>query len=210
MSICYLVGAMETRFPIRKKPGDFVIAADGGYRSLLSLGVKPDLVVGDFDSLGYEPKDVECIRHSVKKDDTDMMLAAREGLARGYDRFMLVGGLGGRLDQTIANIHILSYLAEKGARGVLAGQKENALVVKNAAAEFHAGQTGTVSVFAWGGPAKGVTIEGLEYCLKDAVLDCGMPLGVSNTFIGEAARISVKDGSLLVIWSGGIDKMVRL
>lgn len=210
MSICYLVGAMETRFPIRRKPGDMVIAADSGYRSLLSLGIRPDLVVGDFDSLGYVPTDVESVCRPVRKDDTDMMLAAREGLARGHDRFMLVGGMGGRLDHTIANLHVLAWLAEHGAKAALAGPKENALLLKNDKAEFHAGVTGTVSVFAWGGTAKGVTLENLEYPLKDAELRCDFPLGVSNRFTQAPAKISVQDGMLLVLWSGGIDKMVRL
>ncbi len=210
MGICYLVGAMETRFPIRKKPGDMIIAADGGYRSLLSLGIKPDLVVGDFDSLGYVPTDVEVIQCPVRKDDTDMMLAAREGIKRGFDRFMLVGGLGGRLDHSLANIHTLAWLAGHGARGVLAGPKENILLLKNGTAEFHSGVTGSLSVFAWGGPAKGVTLENLEYNLQDAELSCDFPIGVSNHFTMAPARITVKDGMLLVLWSGGIDKMVRI
>ena len=131
MGICYLVGAMETRFPIRRKPGDMIIAADGGYRSLLSLGVKPDLVVGDFDSLGYVPQDVETVQVPVRKDDTDMLLAAQEGLKRGYDRFMLVGGMGGRLDHTLGNFQVLAWLAERGARGAMAGPRETAIILRN-------------------------------------------------------------------------------
>lgn len=78
----------------------FLIAADGGYGQLKQWGMSPHLAVGDFDSLGRVPEDVEVVRHPVRKDDTDMMLAVQEGLARGCGRFLIYGGLGGRLDHT--------------------------------------------------------------------------------------------------------------
>ena len=89
----------------------FLIAADGGYGQLKQWGMSPHLAVGDFDSLGRVPEDVEVVRHPVRKDDTDMMLAVQEGLARGCGRFLIYGGLGGRLDHTLANLHILAFLA---------------------------------------------------------------------------------------------------
>ena len=95
--ICYVVGAGEfCPRGLTPGPGDLVIAADGGYGQLKQWGMSPHLAVGDFDSLGRVPEDVEVVRHPVRKDDTDMMLAVQEGLARGCGRFLIYGGLGGR------------------------------------------------------------------------------------------------------------------
>jgi len=206
MGICYIIGAMESAFPFQPKAGDCIIAADGGYRHLRAAGLKPDLVVGDFDSLGYVPEGEEIVRHPVRKDDTDTMLAVKLGLARGYDRFLLLGGLGGRLDHTIANLHALAYLMNHGARGCLMGKSESAILFRDRSVFFYPEGRETVSVFAYGGIAMGVSLEGLEYPLTNAVLTPGFPLGVSNAFTGAPAKISVEQGCLLVIWQDGIDR----
>ena len=200
MGICYVFGAMGCSPLPEIKSGDFVIAADSGY---LNLGtVKPDAVVGDFDSLGFVPEGTRVVRHPARKDDTDMMLSVKLGLAEGFRKFIIYGGLGGRLDHTIANIHVLKYLLEHGARGCLAGESENLILVENGEAAFCADASGAVSVFSYGQTARGVTLEGLSYGLKDAVLTYGCPLGVSNAFTGAASRMSVLDGCLIVIWHG--------
>ena len=93
MATCYIYGAMPCGSTEKLEKGDLLIAADGGYAYL--QGQKPDLVVGDFDSLGYVPEGEQIIRHPVQKDDTDMLLAVREGLKRGYRKFVLYGGIGG-------------------------------------------------------------------------------------------------------------------
>ena len=90
MATCYIYGAMPSGSTEKLEEGDLLIAADGGYAYL--QGQKPDLVVGDFDSLGYVPEGVQIIRHPVQKDDTEMLLAVREGLKRGYRKFVLYGG----------------------------------------------------------------------------------------------------------------------
>jgi len=204
MSICYIFASL----PFGPLPwigrGDFVIAADAGYRQL--CGVKPDLVVGDFDSLGFVPEHETVVRHPVRKDDTDTLLAVKLGLARGYRQFVILGGIGGRLDHTVANIQTLAYLAAQGAKGCLVGEKESALLLQNGSMRFAPGQTGAISVFAFGASASGVTEEGLDYPLESATLACDYPLGVSNAFTGAPARIAVERGSLLVIWNGRPDK----
>ena len=103
---------------------DFVIAADKGYEALEAYGVPPDLVVGDFDSLGRRPSHPNVIQLPSAKDDTDMVYALREGLDRGFRRFVLLGGVGGRLEHTLANLQALSWLTTQGARGVLAGRPQ--------------------------------------------------------------------------------------
>ena len=178
---------------------DLVIAADGGLRHTQAIGIPPTLILGDFDSLGYTP--AESLVFPVEKDDTDAMLAAREGFARGCKEFFFYGSLDGRrLDHTIANYQTLQFLADRGATGYLIGTDYLVTVVKNGALRFPAGATGVISVFCLGQDARGVTLKGLHYPLEDGTLTAGFPLGVSNHFIGTDATVSVRDGSLLVLW----------
>ena len=178
---------------------DFVIAADGGLRHTEKLGITPDGILGDFDSLGYTPEGANVF--PVEKDDTDAMLAVRRGLALGYREFILYGSLDGpRLDHTVANFQTLQFLADHGAFGLLAGINTMAAVVKEGRLLFPAGYRGTVSVFCMGSDAHGVTLKGLYYPLEKGTLTAGFPLGVSNHFTGEAAEISVEQGSLLILW----------
>ena len=177
----------------------FVIAADGGLRHTQKLGITPDVVLGDFDSLGYTPEGANVF--PVEKDDTDSMLAVRLGLERGCEEFLLYGSLDGpRLDHTVANFQTLQFLADRGAVGWLIGNTTMVTVVKNGKLTFPAGLCGTISVFCMGKDAEGVTEKGLFYGLENAVLTSGFPLGVSNHFTGEEAAISVENGSLLVLW----------
>ena len=177
----------------------FVIAADGGLRHTQSLNITPNAVLGDFDSLGFFPEGANVF--PVEKDDTDAMLAVRLGLRRGCDEFLLYGSLDGpRLDHTVANFQTLQYLADHGAVGYLIGNTTMVTVVKNGKISFPAGCSGTVSVFCMGQDAEGVTETGLFYGIEDGVFNSGFPLGVSNHFTGKKAEISVKNGSLLVLW----------
>ena len=181
------------------KEDDFLLAADGGLRHLQSLGLTPDEILGDFDSLGYVPENSS--RFPVEKDDTDSMLAIRRGLALGYREFWLYGSLDGpRLDHTAANYQALQYLADHHAFGYLIGKDYLVTVVNNGSLRFPAGCRGTVSVFCQGSDAHGVTLKGLYYPLENAVLTSGFPLGVSNHFTGQAAEIAVTQGSLLVFF----------
>lgn len=184
--------------PITKE--DFVIAADGGVAHTQKLGIVPNEILGDFDSLGYTPEGANVF--PVEKDDTDAMLAVRRGLSLGYREFVLYGSLDGpRLDHAVANFQTLQYLADRGAIGYLAGCSDIVTVVKDGAISFPADREGTVSVFCMGPDAEGVTLEGLYYPLEKGTLTAGFPLGVSNHFTGAPAEISVEKGSLLVLWN---------
>ena len=178
---------------------DFVIAADGGLVHTEKLNITPNEILGDFDSLGYAPQGANVF--PVEKDDTDAMLAVRRGLSLGYREFVLYGSLDGpRLDHTVANFQTLQYLADRDAAGYLVGKDYLVTVVKNGSLSFPEEAKGTVSVFCMGNDAKGVTLEGLYYPLENGTLTAGFPLGVSNHFTGQAAGITVRDGSLLVLW----------
>ena len=200
--ICYIVGALPPgEIALAPGRGAFLIAADGGLRHLEDQGLRPELIVGDFDSLGRVPEGENILRHPVEKDDTDMMLSVRTALDRGYDTFVLYGGLGGRLDHTYANLQTLEFLARRGAAGWLLGQGM-AVTALHSGGVLHFGpeQRGIISVFCPGPDAQGVCLEGLHYPLRDAVLTSSFPLGVSNQFTGQPASISVASGTLLVMW----------
>lgn len=200
MPICYIFASGEygTEWP-ELQPGDLCIAADGGYARLAARGLEPDLVVGDFDSLGYVPPHPHLVCHPAVKDDTDTALALSEGWSRGYRTFHIYGGLGGRLDHTLANVQLLCGLSEQGGRGVLIGPGMTVTAVHNGTLELE-GEAGKIlSVFCWGQPAQGVTLEGLKYPLQEAVMTAQMPLGVSNEFLGGPARITVRQGTLVAM-----------
>ncbi len=196
---CYIFGAGSYFGLIRRPaPEDTVIAADGGWRICREEGIVPDLLLGDFDSLHTVPDFGHIRRVPVEKDDTDMMLAIKEGLARGETDFRLYGGVGGRTDHTIANLQGLLYLAERGAQGWLYGDRECFTAICGGELCLPARERGIVSVFCMGADAQGVTIEGGQYTVHDAVLTASFPLGVSNHFVGNPVRVSVTQGSLLI------------
>lgn len=199
--ICYIVGAGSIEDLILEPADkDFVIAADAGYLHMAVLSAVPDLVVGDFDSLGMKPHHPNVIEYPKEKDQTDMMLAIDEGLRRGYQKFVILGGLGGRLDHTYANIQALSYIANKKACGYLLGDGTAVTVIKNGSISFDSEKEGVISVFCCGETAQSVTISGLKYALKNAFLDSTYPLGVSNAFTGVKSEITVSNGSLVIMW----------
>ncbi len=197
--ICCIAGAMEPGAVVLPE-GALVIAADEGLAHLERRGIAADLIVGDFDSLGWAPEGSGVIRHPVEKDDTDTMLAIRTGLERGCKKFLLYGCLGGRLDHAYANLQTLVFLTEHGGQGWLLGGGIAVTAIRNGRLEFAPGRQGTISVFCPNGEARGVDLTGLYYPLRDAVLTSGFPLGVSNQFTGKAASVAVREGTLLVMW----------
>ena len=205
---CVIVGAGDFGdYVIDLHDDDLVIAADGGYRYLQDAGIRCDLLMGDLDSL---PSDTvigtETKRFSPIKDDTDTMLAVRHGLSLGYRKFLLFGIFGGRFDHTVGALQTAAFLAEQGA-AVYAFEQTPDLrhasyitALKNGTMEFPETADGYLSLIAWGGDARGVTLEHLKYPLDDSVLQPHIALGISNEFIsGECARVTVQDGCLLVV-----------
>ncbi len=203
-AVCFVVGAgsvaPELRLSVR--PDDLLIAADGGWLTVERMGLVPHLVVGDFDSLGHRPDHPNTVVLPTVKDDTDMHAAIKLGLERGYTRFALYGGTGGRLAHTLANLQLLDGLAQQGCRGFLIGEGTVATAVHNGVLDFPGHMTGYLSVLCSSGTAKGVTLTGLKYELDHAELTGSFPLGVSNEFTGVSARVCVEDGTLLVLWQG--------
>lgn len=205
---CIIVGAGDFGdYAIDVQKDDLIIAADGGYRHLQDRGVRCDLLMGDLDSL---PPDTvigtETKRYNPIKDDTDTMLAVRYGLERGYRKFLLFGIFGGRFDHTVGALQTIAFLAEQGA-AVYAFEQTQDLrqssyitALKNGTMTFPETAEGYLSLIAWGGDARGVTLEQLQYPLCDDVLKPHIALGISNAFLpGACARVTVREGLLLVV-----------
>lgn len=204
-SVCYIFGAGEqTPCNIKPTSSDLVIAADGGFDYLQSLGLCADYVLGDFDSVISTDLPPDCIQYPRKKDDTDLLLAAKLGLEKGYTEFVIYGCLGGRIDHTLGNIQVLSFLAKQGAHGTLAGDEFTIRTIMNDTLSFSKelpeNTAGNIcSVFSLSDKSLNVSIKGLEYEVENITLTNSFPLGISNTFIGKNASISVESGTLAVI-----------
>lgn len=205
---CIIVGAGDlTVGTMDRQEDDFVIAVDGGLDYCPFLNLEPDLIIGDFDSVSEENtaaiKELEqkiperILRLPVEKDDTDMLAALKEGLKRGYRDFRIYAGCGGRLDHTIANLQCLLYLKNHGAVGYLIGADSMIFLIHNEEITLKNTLEGTLSLFSMGEHASGVSIEGMKYCLSDAEITNDFPIGISNEFVGETARIKVEFGTLL-------------
>ena len=197
---CYIIGAGDF-FGLREAPddSDYVIAADAGYNYCTENCIIPDLVLGDFDSLGAAPKHPNVMQLPVEKDDTDTMFAIKLGLEKGYKRFYIYGGLGGRRpDHTIANLQSLLYMLDHGTRGWIFGESYVWTAIENGALRIEG--EGDVSVFCPDGKAVGVSIKGLKYELGGAEITSSFPIGVSNSFRDKQADISVENGRLLIMY----------
>lgn len=201
MPICYIFAAGSFYgMTERLEAGDLVIAADAGLKYCAAAGVTPDIILGDFDSLGTPPVGDKVIRLPVEKDDTDTIYALRTGLARGYRDFVIYGGTGGsRADHSLANLQGLLFLVSHGARGRIYGDGVVWSVLHNEKILFPAGGSGTISLFCIDGIARGVSIRGLKYELSNAEIHSDFPIGVSNSFTGAEATIEVADGTLIMI-----------
>ncbi|MBQ6182419.1 MAG: thiamine diphosphokinase [Clostridia bacterium] len=183
------------------RDGDFVIACDAGLFHLEKCGTVPDLTVGDFDSYDQTPAVENVVFLPRRKDDTDSAYALKLGLEKGYTRFILHGALGGaRISHSLANISLLMFLRDHGAEGILCGKKTCAALLESGSAVFAAEERGFISVFAVS-PECEVTLKDLKFPFSGTI-KLSFPLGVSNEFTGDRARIEVKSGTLLWVYEG--------
>ncbi len=180
----------------------YLICADRGFMTAEAMGLEPDCVIGDFDSLGYVPKCSNVQIYPSGKDDTDTMLAVKYALENGADEIHIYGALEGRLDHTFANIQTLLHIEEHGARGVLISENSRVYIQKSGEPRCYAKRDEWYfSVFSYSDKSTGVNLTGTEYPLEDAVLESGFPLGVSNHIMDEYAELSAENGCLIVIES---------
>ena len=197
---CVIVGSMNVDSKIQDYLEDsFVIAADGGLLNLEKSNITPDLILGDFDSLGFEPEGENVIKYPVKKNDTDMMLAVKKAIDLGYKEIVIFGGCGGRLDHTLANINTMVYALEKGAN-ISILDSQNDMYITDDALRLSRRDKDNISLFAIEEKAV-VDIEGAKYSGKNIVISNNTTLGVSNSFADDEVKISVVEGMILVVVS---------
>lgn len=204
MGICYIVGAGEfTSRDLTPRDGDFVIAADGGLLPLLAMGLRPDLLIGDLDSLGGEsgiPSGIPLHRLNPVKDDTDTAVALETGFSMGFRIFRLYGCGGGRVDLLLSNLQLLGQYSRRGASMRLIARDYDLYALTDGTLDLPPRARGTlVSVFCHGERAEGVTLRGLKYPLDNDTLTCDRPLGVSNEHLDGIASLSVQKGTLLIV-----------
>lgn len=180
---------------------DYIIAADKGYKTLKKADVEIDIAIGDFDSLGYVPEDVIVKKLKAEKDDTDTMTAVRYALDKGAEEILILGGAGGRLDHTVANLQTLSFIAYHGALGKLIDETNEIMGLIPGEYKFQNRAGHSLSTFSMTDEVTGLCENGVKYPLDNAVLTNKFPLGVSNEIVEDFAVISFKSGILFVCLS---------
>jgi thiamine pyrophosphokinase len=188
-----------------------IIACDGGVRHLQKLGIKPDVIIGDMDSIepaqltSYSAQGVQIIKYLANKDFTDTKLALDYALNLKPTAIYIWGALGGRLDHTLANVFLLLKGKDAAIKTYLIDEYCEAFIVDKEAV-FVDAKGVTISLFAYSPQVEGLSLSGFVYPLKDAVLTMGESRGISNIINEADAKISVRVGNLLVIcyWQKGI------
>ncbi len=193
---------VESEMAAYVQPGDFIVACDAGYRNAAKLGVRPDLIVGDFDSAPQPETDRETIVLPHVKDDTDTQFAARWLVEHGYEEVTLLGALGGaRIEHMFANVSTGLFLAMHGIKTILAdARSEMHYLLPGKELVLERKDWMYLSVFALGAPMTGVTLQGVYYPLENATLsELDYPLGTSNEFVEPVAHLQCAGGHGLVV-----------
>ncbi len=203
MKRCVVIGAVEIDFPAHKliKDTDFVICADRGWQNALQQGIKPDMIVGDFDSSPM-PQDMEASVTvlPVVKDDTDTFYIARYIVENGFTDVLMLGLIGGkRIEHTIANIQTLVYFAHNRINATAVDKYSQIMAIKDGRVSLPDMPDKFFSLFSMGDAAEGVSIKGAKYPLDNYTITNSYPIGISNEFIGEDVEISVENGSVLLV-----------
>ena len=188
---------------------DLLIAADSGMDFLHRNGIVPDVIAGDFDSVSSESlsvfsnmENVEILRLNPIKDDTDTEFVIREAIRRGATSITVLGATGTRLDHVLANVYLLGIGLEEGVSIQILDEHNRIRMIEDSFQIAKDEQFGDfISIIPVKGDVKGVTLKGMKYPLKEADVNCFSSLGISNEIIAETAKISVKQGTLLLIES---------
>lgn len=185
-------------------PMDLVICADGGASNALALGLQPQVVIGDLDSLDgdlqaqLEASGCQVLAYPAHKDETDLELALYYAIEHGVDEILILGALGGRIDQTLANVLLLALPELRSVKvKIIDGRQEVFLIRDEALIEGQVGDT--LSLLPLTEEVTGIYTEGLEYPLENGTLYLGPARGVSNTLTAPQARVRMGQGLLLAV-----------
>ncbi len=181
------------------RESDFVVCADGGWTYALAAGIKPNMIIGDFDSSEF-PENMKCdiIRLPVHKDDTDTMYCVKECMKMGFKEILLLCMTGGRIDHTFANFCTLLYACENGVSARIID--ENIIFAMTQGKEIIENKQGHIfSIFPFGCKSCKVTLSGFEYPLDEGIIHVDTVLGTSNSVISDHAEITLHDGNAICI-----------
>ena len=203
----YTGGTVFDEYVIEKpEKGDLVIAADAGYLTAKKMGVTPDILLGDFDTLGVEniPEGIECLRVPAEKNDTDTQLAVQVAAERGVWEVVIIGGMSGRIDHTLSTLAILEDLWERKAGRIyatLTDGKNRVRFIRSSGTILPRSQYRFFSLIAADETVKGVTLDGCKYPLKNGRISRRNQWAVSNEITGNCALIEIRRGGVWVIES---------
>ncbi len=196
-AVLFLNGELADLSQVRKqiKKSDLMIGVDGGTRHIFKLKLKPDLIIGDFDSLKRKTGCIPIIKFPKDKDFTDTELALEYVIKQGYQEIVLTGWLGRRLDHMISNLMTIAKLPAKIS--IVEGKQQMFLATDKITVKGKQGDL--VSLIPLLGDCLGVKTQGLKWRLQGETLKVGQGRGLSNVMIGRKATIKIKKGCLLVI-----------
>ena len=203
MKKCLIIsGAPEINIEYYKDYVDsrFVISADSGYQKCLKLDIKPDLIIGDFDSSKLPITDIETMLLPIRKDDTDTFFAVKEAVKRNFNDIIILGGIGSRYDHTYCNILALNYCLDREVKCVLI-DKYNKIEIYNKSFSFKKDNYFSFSFYAIFNDCIGLTTRGTHYDLTNYTLTPDCPLAQSNSFKDDTVSVTFKTGKLLLIQS---------
>lgn len=203
MRRCVIVGGADIerydRIRARLREDDFFICCDSGLKHRAGLGIIPNLIVGDFDSHENPHLDIETIVLPCEKDDTDTVFAVKEALKRGFQDFLLVGVIGGRLDHTLGNVSLLLMLDAQGKSAVALDDCSELEMVSDRPVQIE-DRYPYFSLLNISGLARGITIRNAKFPLSNAEITCEYQYGISNEVLpGMTAEVSVENGRLLLV-----------
>ena len=210
MKICIVLNGSvndynKTKQIIHKENYDYIIGADGGCNHLYNMGILPNYVIGDLDSINkdlikyYESKNIIFKKFPTHKDQTDAEICIHLAKTLNATEIHFIGALGGRIDHALSNIGLMYYVLEMGIEPKILTSEEEVVIIHNDTKVIKGKKGDTISILALKQDAIGVTLEKLEYTLNKERVSYLSPLGISNVMLEDECKITVEDGYLLVI-----------
>lgn len=210
MKICIILNGKIKNYDyikniITKNNYDYIICADGGANHSYKMGITPDYIIGDLDSISsniidfYKLKNVKFEKFPSKKNETDTEICVYLASRLNAKEIDFIGALGGRLDHMISNINLLYYVRNQGIYTKIISEDEDIYIAINEEISINGDMGDTISVIPLNGDAKGVTLNRLEYPLNNYDMKFSLPLGISNVMLDKKCNIKVEQGSLIII-----------
>jgi len=210
MKVCILLNGEIKDYSIiskyiKNEKYDYIICADGGANHLYNMGIIPNYIIGDLDSIDkdvinyYKKQNVLFEKFPSKKNETDSELCIFLANKLNAYKVDLFATLGGRIDHTLANINLLYYIREQKIVPRIISEKEDIYIAINESIQIKGKKEDIISIIPIKGDAKGITLENLEYNLNNYNMKYSSPLGISNIMLSDECSITVKEGSVLII-----------